>query len=294
MRYWLCFLLTLGLSLEGRLIDHFKRGAEKTGCHSIKHIDCIYVVNLDQCPEKFERCVQQFAPWGILPCRFSAIHGEELCLETVRSVGVKYKKSVICDEMLVTCYNRGTWNSPIHEFAYKRNRTYFCHGMSLASIGTCLSHLSVLQDAYNAGYKTVWIMDDGIEVVRSPHLLSDFIKQLDQTVGKDGWDILFTDRDARNSRGEYVVCTSLPARLNFIPSNSQRFAQRWDVTPEIRCVGARFGAYSMIVRRSGMKKLLNYFKRYKIFFPFDVDLCMPDDIRLFTVIDDVVTSTLVQ
>jgi hypothetical protein len=46
----------------------------------------------------------------------------------------------------------------------------------------------------------------------------------------------------------------------------------------------------MIVRRSGMKKLLQYFKTHQIYLPYDMDLIYAQGIRLFCVAEDVVTN----
>ena len=46
----------------------------------------------------------------------------------------------------------------------------------------------------------------------------------------------------------------------------------------------------MIVRRSGMQKLLQFFKKHNIFLPYDMDFIMPDDIQLFSVIHDIVST----
>jgi len=46
----------------------------------------------------------------------------------------------------------------------------------------------------------------------------------------------------------------------------------------------------MIVRRSGMKKLLDYFKEHKLFLPYNMDFAMPNIINLFSVIDDVIST----
>lgn len=46
----------------------------------------------------------------------------------------------------------------------------------------------------------------------------------------------------------------------------------------------------MIVRRSGMKKLLKFFNKYQIFLPYDMDFVLPNDIKLFTVNEDVVST----
>lgn len=289
---WLSLFLILfvGFNLEAKLEDHFKKPINKSCSHSVKRIDFIYVINLDQRPEKFEHTLQQLAPWGITPYRFSAVNGWELTLDTVTDVGVKYKKWMSLGKKMATYYEQETWKNPVHEYPYKKGRTYFCHCMSLGAIGVFLSHLSILQDAFDSGYETIWVMEDDIEVIRSPHMLSDLIKKLDKAVGKDGWDILFTDRDTKNNNGEYVPCFGAALRLNFTPSDRKRFKKRKDITPEMRRIGARFGTYSMIVRRSGMKKLLEFFKEYKLFLPYDMDLAMPNDIRLFSVINDIVST----
>ena len=61
-----------------------------------------------------------------------------------------------------------------------------------------MSHLSILQHAYDAGFETIWVMEDDIQVMRDPRVLSERIDQLDALVGKTNWDILFTDRDIRD------------------------------------------------------------------------------------------------
>ena len=106
---------------------------------------------------------------------------------------------------------------PQHEIIYKVGRTYFCHCMSRGAMGIVLSHLSILQHAYDAGYETIWVMEDDIEVIRNPHLLSSYITQLDDLVGKEGWDILFTDQDSKNGRGEHVTCWGYCWRPDFSP-----------------------------------------------------------------------------
>ena len=50
----------------------------------------------------------------------------------------------------------------------------------------------------------------------------------------------------------------------------------------------------MIIRRSGMKKILNFIKVYRIFFPYDMDFIFPSDmysdIQMFTLFDDVISN----
>ena len=44
----------------------------------------------------------------------------------------------------------------------------------------------------------------------------------------------------------------------------------------------------MIIRRSGVKKILDFIKTYQPFNPYDLDFNLAEDIRLYTVIHDIV------
>lgn len=288
MRYFLVFLLFTGLNLEAKLEDHFKPATGKTSGCSMRNIDFIYVINLDQRPEKFEKTVQQLAMWGIEAYRFSAVNGWELPLETVADIGVVFQPWMSTGT-LGTYYEKENWKAPAHEYVYKAGRTYFCHCMSLGAMGIALSHLSVLQDAYDSGYETIWVMEDDIDILQNPLILPDMIERLDAVAGKDGWDVLFTDQDTKNSYGVYVPCTGFAWRPNFSPTDPGRFAERVQISPDFRRIGARFGAYSMIVRRSGMKKILDFLKEYQLFLPYDIEFPLPPTIRLFTVLVDIVS-----
>jgi GR25 family glycosyltransferase involved in LPS biosynthesis len=289
VKFFLAVIFLWGLAIEAKLEDHFKAAAEKSDAHTMKNIDFIYVLNLDQRPEKFQRTLQQLELWGITPYRFSAINGWELTTDVVAEVGVNYQPWMSTGAQ-GTYYEKETWKNPQHEYVYKVGRTYFCHCMSLGAIGIVLSHLSILQDAYDSGYETIWVMEDDIDILRNPHLLSDLIDQLDETVGKEGWDILFTDQDTKNTLGNYVPCTGFAWRPNYTPSDPERFAKRYAVGSDFRRVGARFGAYSMIVRRSAMKKILDFFKAYHVFLPYDIDFTFPLDLKLLTVLVDIVST----
>lgn len=270
--------------------DHFKKitGPRPTD-QGLSGVDFIYMINLDQRPEKYQMSLEQLKPYGITPYRFSAVNGWELTFDTVADVGV-----VLAPGMSLgnwgTCYlPENNWE-PHHELVEKFGRTYFCHCMSRGAIGICLSHLSILQDAYDQGYETIWVMEDDVQVLRDPHLLSDYIKTMDKLVGRDNWDILFTDQDTKNQQGQYVPCLGYAWRPNFQPTNVARFSARKQVNKDLRRVGARYGAYSMIVRRSGMKKILDFMKTYKIFLPYDMDFYQPENIKLFAIVNDVVST----
>lgn len=285
------FFLFLGYArlLSADLEEYFKPITNRSGQHSMPGIDFIYMINLDKRPEKYALCMEKLSPYGIEPFRFSAVNGWELPLEVINAVGMKYA-SWMPSGRWATCYLPENGGRPQDEPMHVPGRAYFYRSVAPGAIGCVLSHLSVLQDAYDAGYETIWIMEDDIEIFRDPRILSDLIEKLDQLVGKDGWDILFTDRDTKGQDGKYVPCLSYAIRPNYIPHDPLRFAKREAISEEFRHVGARYGSYSMIVRKSGMKKILDFLKFYEIFLPYDMEYTLPPDIRLYTVLEDVVST----
>ena len=287
--FLLCVLFSV--PLPAKLEDHLKKAFHKGKNHQIQNVDFIYMINLDERPEKFAASAQQLQPYGIHPYRFSAVNGWKISLEDVNDVGVKYKPGMRAN--LMGTYYPLTGEGPKHEIMSVPGRTYFCHCMSRGAIGCVLSHASVLQDALKSRYKTVWIMEDDISVVRDPRVLSSLITELDRKVGKKNWDILFTDRDTiSNATGKHVPCHGGGYVLSpdFTPDDTQRFSVRTRVSANLRRIGARFGAYSYIIRQSGMKKILHFIKEHHIFIPFDLAFYQPSHIKIYTVLKDVVST----
>ncbi|HSX11019.1 MAG TPA: glycosyltransferase family 25 protein [Chlamydiales bacterium] len=288
MRYLVLFCLVVSAFAD--IEDHFKKVTGKESyVSSMRNVDFIYLINLDQRPEKWAHCVESLAPYGILPYRFSAVNGWELSWEAIVDVGVPYEPWM--DKgWVATWYPKDIEGRTENEVFGTPGKTYFMKGLTRGGIGITLSHLSILQDAWDSGYETIWIMEDDIEVIQNPHLISDLIEELDAVVGKKKWDVLFTDPDTKNQQGEYVPCPYFAWRPNFVPRNQHRFAQVEEVSPHLRKLGARYGAYSMIIRRSGIKKLLDFLINNHIFLPYDMEYTLPNTIRLFVSTQDIVST----
>ncbi|MCB1111789.1 MAG: glycosyltransferase family 25 protein [Chlamydiales bacterium] len=283
------FLLLLSTSLAGDVLQHLHPCTGKIDKQELKHVDFIYLINLDERPEKLANTLKELEPYGIHPYRFSAVNGWRLSLEVINDVGVRYQPWMQ-QGYYGTCYLPENKGQQTLEKINIIGRNYFCQTLSLGAIGCCMSHLSVLKDAYDSGYETIWVMEDDIQVLRSPHLISKIIEDLDAAVGSDGWDILYTDRDTKGSDGKYVICESYYPRPNFVPGDPSRFAMKRRIAKQIRQVGARYGTYSMIIRRSGIRKLLDFFRQYQVFLPYDMDIYLPEEIRMFTVMKDIVST----
>jgi hypothetical protein len=189
--YRLCCFLSCLLSfgaLGASVAEQLKKVEGKSAHHCMRNIDFIYIINLDERPEKWASCIQQLLPYGIEPFRFSAINGWKLSNEVLDSVGVKYKPGMP-EGWMATCFLP---NKHIEEM-HVPGRGYIHSTMQQGAVGCILSHLSVLKDAWDSGYKTIWVMEDDIKVLQDPHILSELIDKLDSAVGEDGWDLLYTD-----------------------------------------------------------------------------------------------------
>jgi len=288
MKYFVFISLALIGSLFSNIENHYKKIVDKPRDCKIKNIDYIYLINLDERDEKYQLSVDQLNKYGIKAYRFSAVDGWKLSIEAINEVGTKYKRGMVGGYM-ATSYHPNQNFQPSHEIIKNFGQTYYCHCTARGTIGCALSHLSVLKDAYDSGYNTIWVMEDDIEIKQNPLILSKLIEELDKRTDKN-WDILYTDRDIRDKNGIYIPCSSAATCLGFNPNCPNPYALKIDKGPNLRQVGARFSTTSMIIRRRGMEKILGFYKQHGMFLPIDMTLSLPKGIRLYTVRQDVVTN----
>ncbi|MDR2539065.1 MAG: glycosyltransferase family 25 protein [Chlamydiales bacterium] len=290
----LSFLFFLPFSY-GALQDHLKHAEEKGNDHKIRNIDFIYIINLDKRPEKYALSKQYLKKYEINPFRFSAINGWELPIEVINDVGVKYQPDMTPLLSATFIVEEGV-KIRNQEFMKEYGKTYFCPEMSLGAVGCALSHISVLQDAYDSNYETIWIMEDDIEVLSNPHRLSDLIDELDNLVGSDHWDVLFTDYDQRIDIGKYMPHYGLPKRPDLDDNHQKKLNNKCvkatQVSDHFRKIEARFGTVSRIIRRSGIIKLLEFAKTHNFYLHYDGEIYFPPGIQHYGLTFDLVTNML--
>lgn len=280
--------------LPAELFDHVKKAEGKTAAHGMRNIDFIYMINLDERPEKFVQANGELNQYGIYPYRFSAVNGWKLSLETINDVGLKYRPGMT--SLFATSFPLEAKGQASHGFMREEGRAYFGHCLVPGTIGIVLSHLSILLDAFNSGYETIWVLEDDVVAAMDPRILSELIEELDKIVGKDNWDVLFTDQNSRSPDGTYVPAVGAAKRPDMDCSPEERYSEKYIVNKEVskdfRKISARFGAYSMIIRRSGIDKLLRFYKEHKIYLPYDLDYYLPEGINRYAVRYDIVTNLL--
>ena len=284
--------------------DHLKKvEGSRVASSEIQGIDYIYLINLDKRPEKWERSLLQLNPYKIAPHRFSAIYGWDLSAKAMNDLGVKYVAGMKISEVAVH-FPFGAKVLGLFEQLSRasQGKVFFSKSMTPGAIGCTLSHLSVLQDALDAGYETIWVIEDDILVEKDPHHLHTLIEKLDHLVGKEGWDILYTDHD-REDRDMYPAGNDFESDLKGdlwyfwrpdrdLQKEKPRLARREILSEDFLRIGSRMRTHSMVIRRSGMQKILDFYKRSHMFIPYDHELAIIPDIKLISLRHNVVTHGL--
>ncbi len=263
---------------------HFKAISQVERCHQIAGIDAIYVINLDQRVEKYERCLKQFLPYGITPQRFSAIYGWDLSQEAFDEIGLKFLPPMdfLFDRRVFFRPSRhGDPGEPLNESSY--GRTCVNIFTIAGAIGCALSHLSCLQHGLDSGYQTIWILEDDAQVNHNPHFLTHFLQKLDQEVGEDGWDILYTDNHHIFPAREGKYFHFRPDRPLFYHS-----FDNFEVGQDFIQINGRAELHSTIYRRSGIKKAIDYFTQFGLFHPIDIELYSIPHMRMYNLKHDLV------
>jgi len=125
----------------------------------IEGIDCVYVINLDEKPHRWEAVKKQFDAQGIVPYRVSAINGWKIPKEHAAQL--------------------------FDEDSYLLNEPF------LGALGCLLSHVSVYKNALERGFKTIWICEDDIEFKQNGAKISQLVKELYRLDPQ--WDFFYTD-----------------------------------------------------------------------------------------------------
>lgn len=128
----------------------------------LKGVDCIYVINLDERPERWAYVKKCFDEQGLRVQRVSAING---------------------------------WRIPLKD--QKRLKEREAPLVSAGALGCLLSHVSIYQDAVKRGFDTIWICEDDITFKENKEVISSLLEELNKR--DPDWDILYTDYSLRGA-----------------------------------------------------------------------------------------------
>lgn len=257
-----CFLVCVGAHApicanicekETPVVKHLKHVKGRKPYSGVSHVGCVYVINLDKRPEKWARMEQILKEKGIYALRFSAIDGWNIPLSAQQELAGDYPVRMLPGE-----------------------------------VGCFLSHVSVIRHALKSGHNVVWIFEDDIEFVEDPHQMSSYIAELNAL--DPDWDILYTDIDSKNNQG-----ISVPALdADFRPDRTsdeplEHYLKRTPLSDGLMRLGQRYGMYSFLISKKGMRKIYHYFSHVYLWSAIDIDIHYIPSIREYSVTRDIVS-----
>lgn len=221
----------------------------------VTHVDCIYLINLQRRPERLCRMQELFARYNLNVQHFNAVDGLHLSKQVKKTLFGSY---------------------PIR--------------MTSGAIGCLLSHLSILQNALEHGFKRIWIMEDDVRFCEDPKVLSTFLEELEK-IDAD-WDILYTDLYSKNIFGQMPLPVAPEFRPGQTPIPLSTYHQRVPVGSNFFRIVQRLGTWSMLLSHKGMQKILDYYRHVYLWSPYDVDLYYAEDLHVYTTSREIVTHII--
>ncbi|MBI3508061.1 MAG: glycosyltransferase family 25 protein [Chlamydiia bacterium] len=197
-RCWVWLLLVSSL-FSLNVEKHLKTFPTPTQSQQIAPIDYIYLINLEQRPEKWRKISSDFASYGIELQRVSAIYGWHLPQSAFADLGVLFQQEMRQRAEYPVNYNgfvlrdpKSTAHPDRGEYfpltAALLGKSIFSVSMKAGAIGCSLSHLSILQNALDAGYETIWILEDDAQIRQDPHTLQHWIEKLEMIVRREAME----------------------------------------------------------------------------------------------------------
>ena len=274
-------------------IEECYRPVPKTAlCKTPQKIDYAYVINLPERIDRWISCLSEMQRYDIVPQHFNGIYGWDLTAEELAQIGVPLQSWMWNTKAPLIHFPLEKKGHPVwvkfDETSY--GKAVFYGWQTKGTIGRTLSHLSILKDAFDADYETIWVMEDEVAFVNDPHRLSALIEELDSTVGPTGWDVLYTDLAywAIEPTYELIRQISHIIRLDaalYYPtalSNPTAFCTNHrDIGPHFMQIAGREGTGSIIYRRSGIEKILQFYRNYHLFTAYSSELALVPNLRLF-------------
>jgi hypothetical protein len=289
----IALFLLVAASLCAGVKHHYKKVEERRPCIGPEGIDYIYLINLDERPERLIRTLSELGRWGVFPQRFPAIYGWTLMPDELNDMALKFQHGMWTGRECVMHFPFDKKGEP--EWIWLGGASYgkacFSGWTVKGTIGCTLSHLSLLKDAYDAGYQTIWILEDDIVVRQDPHVLTALMEELDALLAPDTWDVLYTDFDWLVVDPERSVEEQVPLMWRpDMPFRDVSFlAKHTQVGEKFVKIGSRMRAHSIIYRRSGLEKIVGFYEKHDNFLPYDQEIALIPGVNLYVVKSDVVS-----
>lgn len=181
------------------------------------------------------------------------------------------------------------WKEIAHEQIKAIQKPYKTN-LNKGRVGCLLSHLSILKDAENRNFDRVLILEDDVNFISDMKELSSYLEKI--AVLDPEWDILFLD--------EWTLAKNLSSRP---PEDrphskmSQIIKKPKETLSDFVRTYYRHNAHAMVVSKSGIRKINEYFSRTPVYFAYDLEfnhihaIKMYETNKEFVSVDTLVSDT---
>ena len=214
-------------------------------------IDCIYVINLDERPGKWDRMQKLLNEKSLKANRVSGINGWKISDEVRAELAGTYDRR-----------------------------------MKNGHLGCFLSHVSALKNAYEMNFDLIWMMEDDVNFKEEFSQIIPLLKQLTEI--DPNWDVFYTDTDLISPLGNYNRPVHASLRPDQPPISLSELNTRAVITNDIMKLGQRFGLYSYFVSKKGIQKIVNYFTHVYLWSHIDIDIHLIPTIREYSASRDII------
>ena len=222
----------------------------------VEGIDEVYFINLKERTEKWKQMKRKLAPLKLHYRKIDAVNGWNLSnWETKKVTGGLHKYD--------KCMNKGR-------------------------VGCSLSHISIWYNALMRGLSPVWILEDDVNFLDQPQRLTNYLNKLESLDPE--WDVLYTDKDTLDWDSLPVKATT--PKFNHptvITKDGNYYHQRSSLGEDFERVFLRWGAYSYIVSRKGLKKILDYHFKWGVWTAVDTSIHLVPGLRQYALKKALVT-----
>ena len=131
-------------------------------------------------------------------------------------------------------------------------------------------------------------MEDDVEFVEDPRQLSDFLTQLSHW--DPDWDVFYTDTDFRDENNGYIRSLSTDFPPSMKDNQVLDFTERININDDLMQIRSRFGTYSMLISRNGIRKILDYFTTHPFWTAIDIEIHYIPTLREYACRRDIVSN----
>lgn len=221
----------------------------------LRSIDCIYVINLNSRPDKWERTSKLFAENDLRINRVQATDGWRLDHEVMEELSGPY---------------------PVR--------------LQAREYGRLLSYLRAMKDAFERGFECIWICEDTVEFFDDVQKISSLIDQL--SAFDPNWHVFYPDVGPRYQEGERVfrqLSVPYDPRPDEELESEEYYAKKFRVSDDIMKIRGRAPFNSLLISKRGIQKILHYFAHVFLWSPIDVNLHTIPNMRQYAVKTDIVS-----